>query len=67
MKKIQINEFKVNAQQMQVINQIAERAKTTCGGWMQQEWEKQPDLVFGVGIYLNKAQYDALMSILNQM
>lgn len=67
MKKIQINEFKVNAQQMQVINQIAEEVKKSFIGWIAESMEEMPEEKFGCMVHFNKAQYDALMSIVSNL
>lgn len=67
MKTIKINEFKVNSKQMQAISKVAEEVKQSFSGWMGEAMEESPESIFGCMVHFNKEQYDALISILNQL
>lgn len=67
MKKIQINEFKINSKQMEVISNIANEVKQSFSGWMGEAMEESPESKFGCMVHFNKEQFDALISILNKL
>ena len=67
MKTIKINEFKVNSKQMQAISKVAEEVKQSFNGWLGETMEDSPESTFGCMVHFNKEQFDALVSILNQI
>ena len=65
--KSRIEEIRIRAKQIEAVETVVAEIKHNMSDWMVEAMQEDPKSKFGCMVHFNKEQYDALMSILNQI